>query len=90
MTVYIDLQKTTPESVVDQLIRICQDSAACGGFVSEPVHVEFKTKSWLVTWTNNFGKFSERFKSEDTAVQFLVDLHKNMGVKESSIRMVQS
>lgn len=86
MTLYLDLTKNSPEDIVSQLMGICRDAAQRGTIENEPVKVDFKKKMWVVTWVNTLGEFSEMFKSEENAVKFLVELHQNMGVRESSIR----
>lgn len=86
MTVYIDLEKSTPESIVSQLMAQCEQAAKSVIIHEEPVYVEFKNQVWTVTYVNQFGEFAEAFKSRDAAVEFMDGLLENGMAHEVKIR----
>lgn len=86
MTIYINLEESTPESIVSQLMKQCQQAAKSGIIHEEPVYVEFKKKVWIVTYINSVGEFAESFKSRDAAMKFMDGILENGMAHEAKIR----
>lgn len=86
MTIYINLEKSTPESIVSLLMAQCEQAAKSGIIHEEPVYVEFKKKVWTVTYVNQFGEFAQLFNSKDAATVFANNLLDNNLSSDVKIR----
>lgn len=58
MTVYVDLSKSSPESIVDMLKLASLQS-------------EKSKAMWIVTYENNEGEFSECFSDKKIAIKYM-------------------